>query len=390
MESKLKDIFCVIGLSIVSIFLVWLPFLLHLPSFWGINLHESGLEIIKRNYDSLNYVIVAKSLYDPQLISAFPQSLPSTYFAAHFPLYPFLIRIIAPAFGYLNSTLLLTLVTTITAALAFYWLINELKITTNKLWLVTCFLLLPPRWLIVHSVPSPEPLFVTLVLLSSIFLIRAQRGNSLVNYTLAGIMGALAIFTRSAGLLVFIGFMMSEFYLAYQRSAEHKKSIFSSFRYASLWLLLIPLALLGVFQIYQVAYNDFFAYFHSGDNIHLVFPPFQAFNIDQYWIGTIWLEDIIFYFFFLATGTLLLWKKKLFPFASFVGVYTIAAMFIAHRDIARYTLPVFPFIMITYTDFLQSRIFKTSLVILALAIYLYAINFVANNTFPVTDLTPYL
>src|SRR3989338_2662172 len=63
---------------------------------------------------------------------------------------------------------------------------------------------------------------------------------------------------------------------------------------ALLSILLIPSSLILVFVLYKVRLNDFFAYFHSGDNIHLFFPPFQIFNYSQPWVGTYWLEEIIF------------------------------------------------------------------------------------------------
>ncbi len=146
--------------------------------------------------------------------------------------------------------------------------------------------------------------------------------------------------------------------------------------------MLIPLTLLAVFMLYSFTYQDFWAYFHSGDNIHLSFPPFQVFNINQFWVGDIWLEDIIYVFILGFLGGLLLIKQKLYPIAFFVLVYLGASCFVAHRDISRYILPIFPFCLIAFEKILVSKEFKIILVILSLAIYLYAQNFLLSNTAP--------
>ena len=152
---------------------------------------------------------------------------------------------------------------------------------------------------------------------------------------------------------------------------------------------LIPLGLLSIFYLYQITYHDFFAYFHSGDNIHLIFPPFQSLNKNEFWVGDIWLEDIVLTFIFGFLGGLMLFKQKLLPLAFFVLTYTVASSFVAHRDISRYMLPVAPFVIIAFEKILVSREFKIVLIILSVALYLYAQNFILYNTSPIQDLNPY-
>ena len=85
----------------------------------------------------------------------------------------------------------------------------------------------------------------------------------------------------------------------------------------------------------------------------------------------------------------MLWKRKLYPMAFFVLTYLTAAIFVAHRDISRYILPVTPFILIAFEKVLTSKEFKIILPIIALAIYLYAQNFILSNTAPIPNLEIY-
>ena len=153
--------------------------------------------------------------------------------------------------------------------------------------------------------------------------------------------------------------------------------------------LLVPLTLLGIFWWFGQTYSDFFAYFHSGDNIHLTFPPFQIFNSGQFWVGTIWLEDVIYIFILGLLAGLLLLKQKLYPLAFFVLTYLTASMFVAHRDISRYTLPAAPFVLIAFEKILVSKEFRIVLIILTLALYLYSQNYIISNIAPIPDLAIY-
>ncbi|MDO8638961.1 MAG: hypothetical protein Q7R43_05270, partial [Candidatus Daviesbacteria bacterium] len=175
------------------------------------------------------------------------------------------------------------------------------------------------------------------------------------------------------------------FYIIWKIIKDRNQNIFKRAGQAFisyLPLFLIPLALFSVFYYYSIAYQDFWAYFHSGDNIHLSFPPFQVFNLNQFWVGSIWLEDIIFVLILGFLGGLLLLKQKLYPLVFFVLTYLGFSTLIAHRDVSRYVLPIFPFVLIAFEKVLISKEFKIVLAIVALAIYLYAQNFLIANTAP--------
>ena len=136
--------------------------------------------------------------------------------------------------------------------------------------------------------------------------------------------------------------------------------------------------------------GDFLAYFHSGDNFHLVFPPYQAFSQNRSWLGDFWREDLIWQYLLGALTVILLIRQKYYDLASFAGLFFTATLFVAHRDLARYSLPLVPFSLIAFDKFIQKKEFKVALFIILPAIFLYAINFIAGNTAPIADWSPYL
>jgi len=384
-NTKFKDLGLITLATIFLTIVVWLPHLLALPNFWGLNF-SSGFATIYRNFDGLEYVTIAKSFYKPELIAKIPQSLSANYYAAHFPLYPVFILTLSPFLGFLKSMLFVSLIFTISSAWAFYFLIKDFKLSNHPLFLSILFLILPARWVIVHSVASAEPIFIFFIISSLYFFLRFEKTSNYLDILLSAVFGLGAQLTRPPGILLFIAlalYIHHKFFLE-SKILGFKKAFLKHLKYFP--LALIPLGLMGVFYLYSITYGDFWAYFHSGDNIHLTFPPFQVFNKEQFWVGEIWLEDIIYIFILGFLGGILLLKQKLLPLAFFVLTYLSASTLVAHRDIARYTLPIFPFLLIAFEKVLVSREFKIVLIIIALAIYLYSQNFLIENTAPIPNL----
>lgn len=396
-SENFRQIAILLFATILISFLTWLPFLLRVENFYGLNF-SSGMDTIFRNYDGLEYVIIAKSLYNPDIIASLPQSLPDIYYAAHFPGYALLILVFAPILGFLKSMLFVTLIFTALSATAFYFLVKEFKLSSQPLLLSLIFLILPARWLVVHTVGSSEPVFIFFIILSIYFFMRFEQTefkvlhlktpltNKYLYIFLAGLFGMLAQITRPPGILLFIAYCL---YILYKIFSERKNNIFEDIlisikRYFP--LVLIPGGLLLIFTWYYFSYNDFFAYFHTGDNIHLTFPPYQVFNISQYWVGDIWLEDIIFVFILGFLGGVYLFKKGREILSFFVLTYLIASILVAHRDISRYVLPIFPFVLIAFEKVLTSKEFKIVLIVVVLAIYLYSQNFILGNIAPFPNL----
>ena len=172
------------------------------------------------------------------------------------------------------------------------------------------------------------------------------------------------------------------------------KSVSESFKSLKLSrylpLLLIPLSLLGLFYFYQIRMGDFFAYFNSGDNIHLLFPPFQIFNYSAPWVGTFWLEEIIFIYMIGLIGLMQLIKQKRNVPMWFVGVFLVSIFFVSHRDVMRYLLPIVPFLHLAYSKYEVKIEFKIVMAILIIPIYLYSLAYISQNTMPISDWSPFL
>lgn len=376
-----KDLLIIAAVTLVSTFLIWLPHILKLPNFLGLDF-SPGFQTIYRNFDGLEYVFIAKTFYYPNAFAALPQSMPAEYFAAHFPGFALLMLATAPILGFLKSMVLIPLLFTILSASAFYLLIRDFRLSEHPLFLSIIFLILPARWLIVHSVGSAEPVFIFFIILALYFFMKYEQTLKPSYIYATATLGILAQFTRPPGILLFIALSA---YILWKIIMDQGLNIVRRISHAaaSYWpLLLIPVSLLGIFYWYSQAYGDFFAYFHSGDNIHLTFPPFQVFNKGQAWVGDIWLEDIVYILILGFFGGVMLIKQKLYPLAFFVLTYLGASTLVAHRDVSRYILPIFPFVIIAFEKALTSKEFKVVLAVVALAIYLYAQNFILANTAP--------
>ena len=385
MSPKLKDILILVLINLLITFLIWAPFYFRIPNFFGLNF-SGGLETIYRNFDGLEYVIIAKSWYQSNIIATLPQDLPATYFAAHFPGYALLIVPFAQILGFLKSMILVSLLFTILSSIMFYLLVRDFKLSPSPLFLSIVFLVLPARWLIVHSIGSAETIFIFFTISALYFFMKFEEIRKYQFIILAGIFGMLAQLSRPPGILLFLAL---GFYIIWKIFKDENQNIFKKIGQAFVSyspLFLIPVALFSIFYYYSIAYQDFWAYFHSGDNIHLSFPPFQVFNLNQFWVGSIWLEDIIYILILGFLGGLLLLKQKLCPLAFFVLTYLGFSTLIAHRDISRYILPTFPFILIAFEKVIMSKEFRIVLIIVALAIYLYSQNFILANTAPVPNL----
>lgn len=381
--KKFQDLVIIALAATIPVLLVWAPFFFRIENFWGIELPQNGMATIIANFDGPYYIAVAKSFYNPAEIEKFQFPLPKEYYAAHFPGFPLFIRALSPIFGYPWAMMLTTLLTGITALWFFYLLLHQNKLGKYALWLTLVFAVFPARWLIVRSVGSPEPLFITSVLATFYFFLREK-------YWFAGLAGVIAMATKSPGILIFaasaLAIIAPRIEDLFINPIKSSRSVFPKL----LPLVLIPATVLVIFIFYSKQYGDFFAYFNSGDNIHLQFPPFQVFNAAQTWVGTFWLEEIIWIYLIALLGVFQLIKNKQFTFAWFVGIFTFSTLFVSHRDIARYILPIVPFLFVAFSGILISKPFKWALLFLLIPIYLFSLNFIIGNITPIADWGPLL
>lgn len=367
--------FVIIFLTIFSTLILWLPFIFKLKNINGVAVKNNNFETVIKNWDGPLYIIAAKTLYNPTnpILENRPLGLQPKYFAAHLPLYPLTIKAFAAIFSYPKAMLVATVTAAILLYCFFYYFLKKLRLTEKPFLLTTVFMFITPRILTIRSVGTPEPLFILLILLSIYFFIVRK-------YLFSGLFGGLSAMTKTPALLLFITYCLFAFH-SYIKTKKFEKGW--------VYFLLIPLGLFVVFLFYQRQYGDLFTYFHSGDNLHLFFPPFSVFNAQKLWVNTVWLEDIIFYYFFYFLATLE-FKKEKSIFFYFMIVFFISIIFVQHRDIARYSLPLLPFALIAFEKFFTSKKFMITLVILLPAIYLYSWNFMIGNQAPITDWLPFL
>ncbi len=378
MKKKIGKFLLILAFSLIPTLLIWLPFILRLKTFWKIPLPQNGLATIVANYDGPLYIATAKTLYNKALIGMnyqFP--LPTEYYAAHFPLFPLLIKAVGTITNYSYSMLIVTIASSILAIYFFERLISQYVDSKNSVFLTFLFSIIPARWLIVRSVGSADPLFVAGVI-ASVYFFKNKK------YLWSGIWGMVAAFTKSPGILLFAGYIL--YYII--DSVKNKKFDLKIKKYIP--LLLIPVGLIGVFAFYKITMGNFWAYFHSGDNIHLGFPPFQIFNYSAGWVGTFWLEEIIFIYAIGALGIYKLFQKKEYEAGSFAAIFYLMILLVAHRDILRYFLPVVPFLFVAFSDFLTKKEVKIVLAIIIIPVYLFSLSFISQNVMPISNWAPFL
>ncbi len=384
--KNLKVLLAILLITAVPTLLLWAPFILRFESIWGIPLPDDGMARVVANYDGPLYIVVSKTFYNRQeILQNYSFPLPAQYYAAHFPLYPALIRLFSPIFGSLYSMLIVTLLSSTLAGYYFYLLIKEFVGKNNALFATLVFSVIPARWLVSHSVGSADPLFIAGII-ASIYHFRRQE------YLKSGLWGAVAQLTKSPGILLFAA------YVAYILTNKIRVIINHSF---SAWvktfeikktypILLIPAALIGVFFIYFKTTGNFLAYFNSGDNIHLMFPPFGIFNFSQPWVGTFWLEENIYIYLIGAMGVYTLARKKEKLLAWFAGIFFTSLLFVTHRDLMRYALPLMPFIYVAFSDLFKKNEFKFAFLVILIPIYLFSLVFISQNVMPISDWRPFL
>ncbi len=330
---------------------------------------------IYANYDGPNYLVIAKCWYNKNCIRhhfSLPQ--PLEYYPAHFPAYPALIAAFNRFMPGWRAMLTVTLLGTLGFIVVFYYLLADLGFK-QKFWLILVSLFLPARLLVLRSIGAPETLFLA-SLLFSILMYRRQK------YLLSGLSLAFAQATKTPAILLLGAYFLDTIFKDRLNLKAWQKK----------WPLTLPLfAILVIFLFYRQQTGDFWAYFHSGDNFHLGLLPYHVFAAkNQRWIGTIWLEDIIYIYLLGGLAVTTLWRRYRYDIlTTFAAIFYLAILFVNHRDISRYAAPLYPFWIIAFAPLLKSKEFKIIFLLLLPAIFLYAINFIHGNIAPIGDFQPY-
>jgi hypothetical protein len=240
-------------------------------------------------------------------------------------------------------------------------------------WLSLIFIFFPARLFALRQIGAPETWFIGSIV-ASIFYFKKDK------YLFSAIFAALAQSLKSPGILLFASYGIVALYELIK--TKNFSSVFKKYFY----FILTPITVIAIFNLYRLQTGDFWAYFNSGDNFHLNKLPYLVFISTKSWIGSIWLEDIIYIYFIAIYGVFHLYKKYKFDIVFvFTALFTVATLLVAHRDISRYISPVYPFLLLSFQKFLSQKTFKIILIILIPAIFLYAINYTIGNVAPITD-----
>lgn len=353
-----------IAVALASLGLFWLPFVVKTEVFYGIDFGGHGLETIVANFDGLNYLAVAKTMYDPQLLARDFAGLdnPPIYYAAHFPLYPLLIALLDIWLSGPHALLGSIVLSNIALACGLYFFATTFVQDKRLALALACALLFfPARMLSARSVGSSEPLFIALTLAS---LAWASSRSS----WRAGVAGMLAILTRSSGI-----WLLGAYVLTYWRTLKRLVPY-----------LLIPVGAVALFGVYQVQLGDFWAYFHNSYALHPVgLPPLLIFGNMQKWVSGMWREEFVYLYAFYGIGVALI-APRLRLLRNWGMVYGIFLLLIAHQDLGRYALPLAPLALLGYSRLVQVKYLFWGALLL-LPIYLLGWQFVVGNVQAVSD-----
>lgn len=371
--KKYEAYFILTLVVVLSSVILWLPFT-PLLSFAGLQFKNKDTGYIYRNFDGPLYIIPAKTGYNPkQIKKVYPESqVEPKYFAAHLPGYPTTIAMLAPVLGYRKAMIAATVGATLALAWFFYYVLKKLKLTKHPL-VLTVVMLFLPRMLILRGVGTPEPLFMLLILASLYFFERKR-------FLLSGVFGGLAAITKTPAILLFAAYLCT---IVDHYRTHHK------FVKGWLYTLLIPAGLALVGLLYYIQYGDLLAYLHTNSVVPMPYP-FSVFDHTAQWVQTGWLEDVVLYFFLFATGIVFLKELPYRSFYYFALIFFIGLIFVQHRDISRYAMPMWPLACIAFEKLFTMKRFALVGLLLLPALYLYAWNFIQINVLPVSNWAPFL
>jgi len=369
-KKEHRSLLILVLISLIPVIAIYLPFALHLKSFWEIPLKSSGMQQIFANWDGPNYVLNAITLYDPVEIAkrAF-LSRPNEYYAAHFPLFSVLIRLFSPLFGYFWSAVVVQLLTGLLLNIVFYYWVKSH--TKHPLWLTFAFTVFPPRYLILRAVIAPELLLVLCVIGTLYFW---QKDKPL----LSGVIAFIAVLIKFQALIFVPVFILA---LGEKWYRERKLKI------NYLLSPLLPILGYGAIALfYQQKFGNWNAYLIAQKIAGLSSSiPFGMFNYTQKWVETGWMETAALYF--IVMMILLVKLTKGFPriYLWFTFCYIGMLSIIPQVDIMRLAMPLAPVFFFAFHEALSSKHFKFGLILSLPIIYLHTINFIMTNQAPIAD-----
>lgn len=358
-SSALLPYLVIISVVGLSSLLALMPFLLNIENVFSIYFVQTGMQAVYRFWDGPLYVVVSHTMYTPESPLYAASGLWASYYAAHFPLYPFAILVLSP-FGVFEAMIIATILFAAAAAVMFYQIVKEFELATHPLLLTLFFAFFPLRWFLYRNVGASEPAFIFLCLAAIYFL----KKDQIPYFVVAAI---LATFTRIFGILLFPVLLIT---LIWKKQLNLKNFLLS---------LLIPASILLLFTYYFISFGDFFAYFAvNGGDIHEPFRIMVVFS-DSYFRELYGILIVIY-----AVAAVSLWERGEKEMALFTGVYLALISLVTHGDASRYMLPMAPFALIGFERvFPKNKIlFAGIIVLVAVLAFIYAWTMIPLNPVP--------
>jgi len=374
--ANLKSVFLICLVSITSSVLISLFFFFFPPLNFEKHVPHGSNEVLERNYDGPIYVVLAKTLYNQiELQEINFNSLPTNYYANHFPLLPTLIRLTSLTGNYFRSLILINWIFAALFAACFYFFLKKFKISEYPLFLSLISLFIPPRWLAVRTVGGSEPVFLLILIICLYYWFEKK-------YAIASIFMIFLVLTRPPGFFFFFSFLAL---ILYQWHNQNFKTAKLLKIIKEKWtLILMPLTILGLFLFFKFSFGDFWAYFKSGTgtNVHFQWIPFASVLNYNSPVS----EGFLYLFAVYVAGIYLLWKQNQKQLAIFCLVYLIPNFFMYVDDIYRYLIPISPFcLVIGYQNLFKQRVFRYLFPLFLIGIYIYTLNLLPNRMFNYDD-----
>ena len=304
-------------LAAIALVIAWGPFLSH-------------MDVIVRHFDGPNYLVVAKTLYVPTAVNPLPgYALRPSYFAAHTPLYPLVLRACSLFGGWKAGLFLATALLAAASASAFAVYAKDAAPDVPTLVAVLAFLVLPARMFLYRALGASEALMSLLVVLA---VLAWRRGR--VDWALFA--AALATVTRLNGILV-VGVLC----LALLFSGRVKTALFGGA------LAAVPLLLL--LSWHRFLFGDFFALrlgrevADSPGRLCLPFAFIGEMATRNDWETAEMLLGL--HLFFILCAARLFAKGDRLE-AGLIAAHVALFSLLRERDLARYYLTVAPFAVV--------------------------------------------
>lgn len=335
-----------------------------------------GMSYVYRNWDGPGYLVVAKTLYNVDLINKmnpFP-FLAASHYAFQFPGYPLVIRFFS-FIGWNESMIFVSQLFALLFSIALYVLVKAVNPKANALVVALLSIFYTPRWFIVSHVGSTEPQMMFFIILFMILFLRK-------NYFWAGLSMGLAQLTKPQGIVFFVGIFL---YYLWEITTKNVSVVQKTKQF--LPYLFIPLALISVFTAYYFRFGDFFIFLTNGAFPTMQLPPLKVLIAKDimgfplgFWTG--WLEFVIYNYILYLLGIVLLFEKKLYFFGVIALVYFFPVLTFVQADMARFILPILPFIFVGYSDILSKKSVYITLFLSLPMVFLFAVGYINYNLAP--------